>query len=161
MKALQKDIDHLQPEEDDMTKVEGTSRRIVVGIDGSECSLAALQWAARQAQLTDSPLEVCMSWERLQYGLGFVLPDSFDPESEARTLLDDEINKIRIAFSGVEFSPVLVEGHPAPALVEATRGADLLVVGSHGYGAFTGMMLGSVSEYCVQHVSCPITIVRQ
>jgi len=102
-----------------------------------------------------------MSWERLQYGLGFVLPDSFDPESEARTLLDDEINKIRIAFSGVEFSPVLVEGHPAPALVEATRGADLLVVGSHGYGAFTGMMLGSVSEYCVHHVSCPITIVRQ
>ena len=75
-------------------------------------------------------------------------------------MLDDAIQKVRGALDGVQFEPVVVEGHPAPALVEAALGADLLVVGSRGHGEFSGMLLGSVSEYCTHHVSCPITVVR-
>ncbi len=144
-----------------MTKMDGQSHhRIVVGIDGSECSLTALHWAAQQAHLTGSSLEVVMSWERPQWGSGFILPDNYDPASDAHKMLEDAIQKVRGAFSEVKFTPEVVEGHPAPALVEAARGADLLVVGSRGHGEFSGMLLGSVSQYCAHHVSCPITIVR-
>jgi nucleotide-binding universal stress UspA family protein len=144
-----------------MTTMEGQSHhRIVVGIDGSECSLTALHWAAQQAHLTGLSLDVVMSWEWPQYGTGFILPDNYDPESDAHKMLEDAIQKVQGDFDGVQFHPVTVEGHPAPALVEAARGADLLVVGSRGHGEFSGMLLGSVSEYCAHHVSCPITIVR-
>jgi nucleotide-binding universal stress UspA family protein len=144
-----------------MKKMEGQSHhRIVVGLDGSEGSVAALQWAAQQAHLTGSSLEVVMSWEWPQYGFGLMLPDNYDPASDARKMLEDAIQKVRGAFNGVKFNPVVVEGHPAPVLVEAARGADLLVVGSRGHGEFSGMLLGSVSQYCTHHVSCPITIVR-
>ncbi len=144
-----------------MTKVEGQSHhRIVVGIDGSKCSLGALQWATQQAHLTGSSLEVVMSWEWPQYGTAFMLPDNYDPASDAHKILEDAIHNVRGAFPGVKFNPVVVEGHPAPSLVESARGADLLVVGSRGRGEFSGMLLGSVSDYCAHHVSCPITIIH-
>lgn len=54
----------------------------------------------------------------------------------------------------------ILEGHPAQVLIEATRDADLLVVGSHGHGAFAGMLLGSVSQHRVQHAHCPVVVVR-
>jgi nucleotide-binding universal stress UspA family protein len=51
-------------------------------------------------------------------------------------------------------------GHPAQALIEASREADLLVVGSHGHGAFTGMLVGSVSIHCVTGAHCPVVVIR-
>jgi nucleotide-binding universal stress UspA family protein len=147
---------------EEMTKLECESHhRTVVGIDGSECSVAALRWAAQQAHLTGSSLEVVMSWEwPNSYGFGYVIPDNFDPESDAHKMLDDAVEKIRGAFPDVKVQPVVVEGHPALTLVEAAREADILVVGSRGHGEFSGMLLGSVSEYCSHHASCPVTIVR-
>ncbi|MEU3985934.1 universal stress protein [Streptomyces sp. NPDC026672] len=56
--------------------------------------------------------------------------------------------------------PQVVEGHPAAALTEAAKDAELLVVGSRGHGAFTGMLLGSVSHHCVHHATCPVLVVR-
>ncbi|HTZ07910.1 MAG TPA: universal stress protein, partial [Acidimicrobiales bacterium] len=55
---------------------------------------------------------------------------------------------------------VVREGHPAPVLIDEAGGADLLVVGSRGHGAFMGMVLGSVSEHCVSHAPCPVVVVR-
>jgi len=75
-------------------------------------------------------------------------------------MVGDAIEKVRVTHPDVTIRPVVVEGHPAPVLIEASRGADLLVVGSRGHGEFSGMLLGSVSDYCTHHVSCPITIVR-
>jgi nucleotide-binding universal stress UspA family protein len=89
-----------------------------------------------------------------------MLPDDYDPALDAHKMLEDAIEKMRGAFPSVTIKPVVVEGHPAPALVKAARQADLLVVGSRGHGEFSGMLLGSVSEYCSHHTSCPITIVR-
>jgi nucleotide-binding universal stress UspA family protein len=54
----------------------------------------------------------------------------------------------------------VTEGHPAFVLTDAARGAALLVVGSRGHGAFAGMLLGSVSEYCAAHAPCPVVVVR-
>ncbi len=144
-----------------MTTPAESQHRIVVGIDGSECSVAALQWATHQAVLTGSTLEVVLAWEwPTSFGYGYMLPDDWDPASDAQKMLEDAIEKIRGAALGVTIKPVVVEGHPALALATASEGADLLVIGSRGHGAFAGMLLGSVGEYCTHHVTCPITIVR-
>ncbi len=63
--------------------------------------------------------------------------------------------------SGVVLHLTVTEGHPASVLTEAAQGAELLVVGSRGHGAFAGMLLGSVSEYCAAHSPCPVVVVRQ
>src|ERR1700678_1423081 len=138
-----------------------STHRIVVGIDGSESSVVALTWAADQAALTGSILDAVMSWEwPNSYGNAFYFPDDFDPATDAQNMVDDAIEKVRVTHPDVTIRPVVVEGHPAPVLIEASRGADLLVVGSRGHGEFSGMLLGSVSDYFTHHVLCPITIVR-
>jgi nucleotide-binding universal stress UspA family protein len=52
------------------------------------------------------------------------------------------------------------EGHPAQVLVEAARGADLLIVGSRGHGEFAAALMGSVSQHCVHHAPCPVLVIR-
>lgn len=136
--------------------------RIVVGIDGSPSSLDALGWAARQAHLTQSTLEVVMTWEWPSgYGWAVPVPDDFDPEVDVLQNLDAALSGVRPEYPDVQFELRSVNGHPAPALVEASRGADLLVVGSRGHGEFVGMVLGSCSAYCVTNAHCPVLVHRK
>src|SRR5580692_5907065 len=124
--------------------------RIVAGFDGSDPSAEALGWAVRQALLTDSTLEVVMTWEwPNSLGWAVPVPDDFDPESDVRKVLDAAAATVRADHPHLKLEPRLINGHPAPALVEASKGADLLVVGSRGHGEFVGMLIGSVSEFCV------------
>jgi len=135
--------------------------RIVAGIDGSAASLEALSWAARQADLTGTVLEVVMTWEwPTSLGWAVPVPEDFDPEGEVRQTLEDAVGSVRAAYPGVAMDPRVINGHPAPTLVETAKGADLLVVGSRGHGQFVGMLLGSVSEYCVRNAECPVLIHR-
>jgi nucleotide-binding universal stress UspA family protein len=135
--------------------------RIVAGVDGSSSSLAALSWAARQADLTGSPLEVVMTWEYpSSYGWAVPVPEDFDPESDIQQSLDTAIAAIRAEHPGLEVSARLVSGHPAPVLVEASKDADLLVVGSRGHGEFVGMLIGSVGAHCAAHAHCPVLVHR-
>jgi nucleotide-binding universal stress UspA family protein len=136
------------------------THRIVVGIDGSPSSIAALDWAVRQAELTDAALEVLMTWEwPASYGWSPV-PNDYDPGHDAATFLEDTLKSVRAAHPGLSIGSSTLEGHPAPALVEASRDADLLVVGSRGHGEFAGMLLGSVSEHCVTNAECPVLVLR-
>ncbi|HEX4127681.1 MAG TPA: universal stress protein [Acidimicrobiales bacterium] len=138
----------------------GTSR-IVVGFDGSDSSTDALAWAVRQADLTAATLEVVMTWEwPTSYGWSVPIPDGFDPESDVRKALDIAVAGVLVDHPGLKVNPRLVNGHPAPALVEASKGADLLVVGSRGHGEFVGMLVGSVSEHCVTNAHCPVLVHR-
>jgi nucleotide-binding universal stress UspA family protein len=142
------------------TQAEPT-HRIVVGVDGSTCSVAALNWAAQQAELTGSVLEVVTTWEWPNtYGVNLVVPTGYDPEADARAVLDDVLKTVHDAHPGLVVRPVVVRHHAAPALVEASRGADLLVVGSRGHGEFAGMLLGSVSEHCVTNAHCPVLVLH-
>jgi nucleotide-binding universal stress UspA family protein len=135
--------------------------RIVAGIDGSPASLSALEWAAHQAQLTDTSLEVVAAWE-WPTGLGWsVIPEGFDPAGETRETLEPILAALRTAHPQVSISLSVVEGTPALALVKASRGADLLVVGSRGHGEFVGMLIGSTSEHCVANAHCPVVVFRQ
>ncbi len=137
------------------------SGRIVVGIDGSPSSLDALSWAARQADLTGSTLEIVMTWEwPSSYGWAVPVPTDFDPEEDVRNALDSAVEGVRPAHPSIVIDPRVVSGHPAPILVEASKGADLLVIGSRGHGEFVGMLLGSVSEHCVTNAHCPVLVHR-
>jgi len=138
-----------------------TSGRIVVGIDGSSPSLDALDWAARQADLTGSSLEVVMTWMwPSSYGWAVPVPTDFDPEEDVRRSLEAALERVRARHPDLRVDPRVVSGHPAPVLVDASKGADLLVVGSRGHGEFVGMLIGSVSEYCATNAHCPVLVHR-
>ena len=135
--------------------------RIVVGIDGSAASNDALRWAARQAELTGSPLEVIMTWEwPASLGWSVPIPDDYDPETEVRQTVDAAVDAALAGHPGVQADRRVINGHPATVLVEATKGADLLVIGSRGHGEFVGMLLGSVSEFCTTNAHCPVLVHR-
>jgi nucleotide-binding universal stress UspA family protein len=135
--------------------------RIVAGFDGSAPSLDALAWAARQADLTASTLEIVMTWELpSSYGWAAPIPTDFDPEQDSQQAVDTAVAGLRAEHPDLVVDTRLVNGHPAPILVEASKDADLLVVGSRGHGEFVGMLIGSVSAYCVTNAHCPVLVYR-
>jgi nucleotide-binding universal stress UspA family protein len=141
-----------------MSSDNGAARRIVAGIDGSGPSLAAMEWAARQAEFTGSALETVIVWQvAMSYGGAMPLAD---PEAEARKVLDSAVGDLQKAHPQVEIRSSVVEGIPAQVLVEASNDADLLVVGSRGHGEVAGLLIGSVSEHCVTHAHCPVLVMR-
>ncbi len=134
---------------------------VVVGIDGSPASEDALEWAARQAEITHSSLEVIAAWDwPSTYGWSVPFPTGFDPEAASETLLGRVAQAARDRHPVLEITTRSVQGHPAPALVEASKGASLLVVGSRGHGEFVGMLIGSVSEFCATKAHCPVLVHR-
>jgi nucleotide-binding universal stress UspA family protein len=140
---------------------ETSSARILVGIDGSSASLDALNWAARQASLTEATLEVVMTWDwPMTYGWAPPFPSDFDPSASVTEVLEAAKVAVYEKYPAVEVSVRVAQGHPAPILVEASKGANLLVVGSRGHGEFVGMVIGSVSEYCAAHAFCPVLVHR-
>lgn len=136
--------------------------RIVVGVDGSEPSKDALRWAARQARLTGASLEAVMSWEiSATTSYPMPVPNGYDPESDAKDALNQTVQSVLGEPDGLELVPAVVQGPAARTLVQEARGADLLVVGSRGHGPLVGMLLGSVSEQCVAHATCPVVVVHE
>ena len=138
-----------------------TGVRIVVGIDGSPSSELALRWAAQEAISRHAGLDVVHAWS-VPYSLypDGVLIDGEAFGQEAQGVLDDAIGSL--AADGLvppDVRPILVGGVPAPALLTAAEGAQLLVVGSRGHGGFVGLLLGSVSQRCVEHAPCPVAVV--
>jgi nucleotide-binding universal stress UspA family protein len=144
----------------------GHDRRIVVGIDGSEYAKTALRWATAQARLTDAAIEAVTAWQDpamsgFSYGWS---PMLFDGDSIA-TLTEKTLNETVAEVIGqdggqrVAIDTRVVQGHPAQMLLEAAAGAHLLVLGTRGHSTFAGILLGSVSQHCVQHAPCPVVIV--
>jgi nucleotide-binding universal stress UspA family protein len=144
---------------------EGSGDRIVVGVDGSPSSKAALTWAVRQAHLTGASVEAIIAWHYPVMVGGYAwapvsaLEDT-DFETISATVLSDAVGETVSKTSTVKVSTTVREGSAAQVLLEVADGADLLVVGSRGHGGFTGALLGSVSQHCAQHAPCPIVIFR-
>jgi nucleotide-binding universal stress UspA family protein len=135
--------------------------RIVVGVDGSEGSKDALRWAARQAGFTGATLEVVTGWEYPAfYGWAPAIPDDLDYGEFAARAQAETLDEVFGTDRPAGLETRVVSGHPALAVVEASEGAELLVVGSRGYGGFADALLGSVSTYCVHHAHCPVTVIR-
>lgn len=136
-------------------------RTVVVGVDGSASSRAAVEWAARQAEVTGARLEAVTCWQwPATFGFPVPLPADYDPSGEAARIAEETVAPVREAHAGLDLRTSVVEGPPARVLVEASSRAELLVVGSRGHGGFTGALVGSVSEHCVAHAHCPVVVVR-
>jgi nucleotide-binding universal stress UspA family protein len=141
------------------------SELIVVGIDGSETSRLAARWAAHEAQLRRAELLLLSAWEIPSYGFSFYDAGiSEDLLKALRKKAEDNLavglDEVRDVARDVGVATKVVEGQAAGALIEASRGADLLVVGSRGLGGFRDLLLGSVSQQCADHAPCPVVIVR-
>jgi nucleotide-binding universal stress UspA family protein len=140
--------------------------RIVVGVDGSEPSRDALAWAVTQAGLTGATVEAVIAWHYpyLAAGYGWApLAVIQAPEwaADAEKLVTDVVNSVVDPAVSVPVTARAAEGSPAGVLLDAARGAQLLVVGSRGLGGFTEALLGSVSQHCVHHAPCPVVIIRE
>ena len=135
--------------------------RIAVGVDGSHGSVLAVEWAMQEAQLTGAAVVAVTAWSWPQsYGWGAPLPADLDMQGDARTILHQVVDPIRARYPAGELISEVVEGHPAQAMADVSKSADLLVIGSRGHGELAGALLGSVGEYCVTHASCPVVILR-
>ena len=141
--------------------------RIVAGIDGSESSLSALRWAIRQAGLTGAAVDAVIAWHYPDlaaaggYGMAAAaIEPAYDFRENAEKIVADAISSTLDPASEVPVRARVALGHAAQVLLEASAGADLLVVGSRGHGGFAGALLGSVSQHCVQHALCPVVVVR-
>lgn len=139
---------------------------VVVGVDHSPGARAALIFAEKEARLRGATLRAVHAW---QYGyIGYAGLEGRMPA------LGGDINELHAASeaaleasvrealpeSDVEIERRTVQGVPAAVLVDESRDADLLVVGSRGLGGFVGLLLGSVSQQCAYHAACPVVIVH-
>lgn len=138
-------------------------KTIVVGIDGSHGATKALKFAIEEARVRGAGLKVVAAWQipASVYGSGMmpVLVDPADFKKIAQDALDRSLEEIGAAAVGVIVTPVVREGQPADVLVAEAQNADLLVVGTRGRGGFKGLLLGSVSQQCAHHATCPLAIV--
>jgi len=144
-----------------MNTTENPPGRIVVGVDGSDSSQKALRWALHQAQLTGSIVEALITWEYPTFSAGSASPEAFSFAENAQKVLAATVSDTIGEQPPVGIGESVVFGNAPQALLHASRGAELLVLGSRGHGGFTGALLGSVSQHCVQHASCPVVIVRE
>lgn len=143
--------------------------RIVVGVDGSEESKAALRFAVEEARLRRSTVTAVHAWRYASGGLYTYytggLGEQLGGSAAVRGELEEEwlsrfVRKI-VHAPDVELAAVAVAGDPSRVLLEAAKGADLLVLGSRRHGGFAGLLLGSVSQQCAHHAPCPVAIVRR
>ena len=142
---------------------------VVVGVDGSAGSSEALQWAITEARLRQVPLRAIHAWTYVEplippligypYSAEYVESAIDERRQAAEGLLEPATEALAEAHE-IEIEPLIAEGSAARVLIDAVGVHDLLVVGSRGHGGFSSLLLGSVSEQCAQHASCPVVIVR-
>jgi len=138
---------------------------ITVGIDGSHDAHRALEWAMREAAARHVPLTVVTVHEVAVSGWTgqpIIFPvDQADVE-KVRQAAEETVAKAAAQLGESQPAPVMVRvvnGFAAQELIEASRDADLLVVGSRGGGGFARLMLGSISQKVVHHAHCPVVVV--
>ena len=146
------------------------SGSIVVGLDGSDTSHVALGWAVEEAKLRGARLIAVLAWSFIppapmgDPGLLAMpagdLAGQLGAESDvANAILESALESLGDK-PGVEVEPRTVEGEAGEVIVEESKGADLVVVGSHGRSGLTAALLGSVSRHVVDHAVCPVVVVK-
>jgi nucleotide-binding universal stress UspA family protein len=133
--------------------------RIVVGVDASPHSTAALRWALWHAERLSGEVIALLCWQMPFYGM----PGGFDRDEldqRAKVLLRQTV-AAAVPEPPVPLLTVVAEGDPTEALIEASSEANLLVLGTRGRSPFAGLMLGSVSQGCSAHANCPVVLVKK
>ncbi|OOC55660.1 MULTISPECIES: universal stress protein [Nocardiopsis] len=144
----------------------GVRGRVIVGIDGSEPSRRAVDFAFTQADFAETELVAVSAWQPLvafAAATGPIPPELFDDETAAeaaRQAMEDELAEPHMRHPGVTVHTRVVRAHPVVALLEEATPADLVVVGSRGRGGFRGLLLGSVSHSVLHGAKGPVAILR-
>jgi nucleotide-binding universal stress UspA family protein len=140
-----------------------TRQVVVVGVDGSPASVAALSWAGHYGAATGAVVWALHIWH---YPTSAALPPGVTPESvddevkaNQRKELDEAIAKANLD-PAAQVESKIGYGHPAQVLIEESKNVSLIVVGHRGRGGFKGMLTGSVSMQVVNHAACPVVVVR-
>ena len=139
----------------------GPDGPIVVGVDGSDTSRGALRWALAEAGVRRCPVVAVWTWHVSALGAGDVYAHT-DPAalSEATAqALEREVARCESASNVVAVERRVVQGFAAAVLVDASRTASMVVIGSRGHGAATGLFLGSVSDQVTHHADGPVVVV--
>ena len=144
---------------------------IVVGVDGSPASQAALRWAAEEAALRQTRLVAIWAWTFVPPAPiaepGMIPMPAVDytgtvdaERSAVEQEFDEALEAALPGVSGIEVERKLVEGDPAEVLESESKEAELLVVGSRGRSGIAAALLGSVSRHVVDHAVCPVVVVK-
>jgi nucleotide-binding universal stress UspA family protein len=148
------------PRDDDQFQNQGKERTIVVGIDGSEHSRLALKWASDEAERRDSILRIVYAQISDPKNVpGWFQPGSSDL-SPGQAIVDDAYGLVATSHPSVVARAEVVDWPPSLVLTSTSRSADLLVVGARGRGGFEELLLGSVSDQCIQYSHCPVAVVH-
>lgn len=138
-----------------------SEKRIVVGVDGSAPSKSALRWAVRAADVTGGGIDAVIAWQvPPNYGWSVADPH-WHPDRDAEKVVTETVDEVFGADRPRDLRIIVRQGNPAKVLLDASRGAELLIVGSRGHGGFVGLLLGSVSSSCAEHAHCPVLVVHQ
>ncbi|WGI36031.1 universal stress protein (plasmid) [Mycolicibacterium aubagnense] len=142
-----------------------THRGIVVGVDGSPASNVAVDWAARDAAMRKIPLTVVNVLYPPTAGHTPMVSTFYRQwlKDEGRKVLTDALRTVEDSTKQIgplDVSGELMSGPPVPTLVDVSKDAEMLVVGSHGRGAVDRILLGSVSTGLVHHAHCPVAVIR-
>lgn len=159
------DTDRLISETPDADVEPAAPTALVVGHDGSDCASLALETALQLATELGAPVTVVRAWSMVTAprpaGWTFGTVPSTDELAAAVTAeLEGDVADLLGRFAGVEVDFRAYHAGPARSLIEASRDARMLVVGSRGVGGLREMVLGSVSDQCVRYASCPVLVVR-
>jgi nucleotide-binding universal stress UspA family protein len=141
---------------------------VLLAVDGSDAGRAAVEFAFAEAALRKAPLVALHVWntwsERAYEGPGdpltAVVADIDHLREAEQSLLDETVASCQGAYPQVEVERRLVRSRIRPALIDASREAQLVVAGARGRGGFTGLLLGSVSQALLHHAHCPVAVVR-
>ncbi|MDG4831021.1 universal stress protein [Solwaraspora sp. WMMD1047] len=138
---------------------------VVVGVDGSELSELAVGFAVEEAALHGTDLVAVHAFNHpVSAGAGDMLLLVYDVDelrSDEERLLAESVAGWRGRYPEVAIRPRLIRGRPAPALIDQTATARLVVVGARGRGGFTGLVTGSVSQALLHHAQCPVAVVHR
>lgn len=134
---------------------------IVVGVDGSDSSMRALEWALDQAEQMHDGVLLVGAWDwPSSFAWGVPLRWTYNPWENAESAISDALERARVRHPNVRVRAMDPEGPVGEALVDVARGARFLVVGSYSRARVSGNLIGSVSDYCVSHAQCPVVVVR-
>jgi nucleotide-binding universal stress UspA family protein len=137
-----------------------TRRRIVVGVDGSESSRHAVEWAVDEARARNLSVHLLSAWSS-DYGAEALGPLVPTIEDDCRSLLDTTAAEVRRGSPEVSVTTESVHSQPASALIVASRHADTIVVGARGLGAVREAFVGSTSMQVAAYASGPVVVVRE
>lgn len=133
---------------------------IIVGVDGSDESKSALRWAASLAAGMGARIDAVAAWQFPPAAEWNFAAAGWDPEQDATQWLNKAVDEVFGPDRPDGLQLRVQQGNAAQVLLAESEDAAMLVLGSRGYGGFTGLLLGSVSAKCAEHAHCPVLIVH-